>query len=94
MKETKLIFDVDSLALVTKSEQQKKSKVVIEESKSDISNDELWKKEKVLMVTNPKKIFMKNFSRFKNNNQNRGVSGGSNYKEGNSSSENSKEESY
>lgn len=67
IKEAKLVTSVGSLALVTKSEssKQKKTKIVVEDSEFEFLDEELTKEDKVLMVTNPKKIFKNNFSRFK-----------------------------
>lgn len=63
MKEDKLVTNVGSLGLVTKSEcsMLKKTKNVVDDSKSDISGEELTKEDKVLMVTNLNKFFKKNF---------------------------------
>lgn len=54
-------------------------KSVVDHSESDILDDELSKEDKVLMVSNLKKLFKKNFSRF-----------GNKFKQGNSSYEKSK----
>lgn len=93
MKDANLVTSVDSLVLVTKSEssKQKKTKIVVEDFESDISYEELTKEDKVMMVTNPKKFFINNFSRFRKN-KNEYV--GNNHKQESSNSEKSKNESF
>jgi len=58
------VASLGNLALVAKG------KKISEESESDISDEELTKEVKALMVSNPKKFFNKNISRFRNNNNN------------------------
>ncbi|KAI3523775.1 hypothetical protein L1887_02171 [Cichorium endivia] len=77
-KEVKPVSSMGSLALVAKGK-----KTMEEDTKSDLSDSELSRVDKVLMVSNPKKFFKKNFSRFRNR-----------AKQGNSSSEKPKEEGY
>ena len=55
----KLVSSVRSLVLVAKGK-----KSVVDDSEFDISDDDLSKEDKVLMVSNPKKFFKKNFSHF------------------------------
>lgn len=80
-KEAKLVSGIGSLALVGKGDKQKKS--VLDDSEYDISDDDISKEDKVLMVSKPKKFFKKNFSRFR-----------SKYKQGNSNYEKPRDESY
>lgn len=93
MKDTKLVTSFSLLTLETKSEslKKKKTKIVVEDSESDISHEELTKEDKVMMVTNPNKFFKKNFSRFRNN-KNKFV--GKNHKQESSRLEKSWNESF
>lgn len=67
LKEAKYFVIASPLVLAMKNEssKKKKAKVVIEDSEFDISNEELTKEDKILMVTNPKKFYKKNFSCFR-----------------------------
>lgn len=65
---------------------------MVEDSESDMSDEEHTKEDKVLMVTNPKKFCKRNFSRLKNNNKNE--SAAIIYKQGSSNSEKSRSESF
>ena len=77
-KEVRTVSNMGSLALVAKGK-----RVVVEDHESDFSDCELTKEEHALMVSNPKKFIKKNFGRFKNRKR-----------QGNFSSENSREESF
>jgi len=61
MKLNNKVASLGNLALVAKGKQAS------EDSESNISDGELTKEDKALMVSNPKKFFKKNFSRFRNN---------------------------
>jgi len=57
------VSSLGNLALVAKG------KNVADDSESDLLDEELTKEDKALMVSNAKKFFKKNFSRFRNHNQ-------------------------
>ncbi|KAI3499728.1 hypothetical protein L1887_35537 [Cichorium endivia] len=59
--EAKTTTSLGSLALVAKGK-----KANDDDSESDVSDEELTREDKALMVSNPKKFFKKNFSKFKN----------------------------
>ncbi|XP_052620892.1 uncharacterized protein LOC111877473 [Lactuca sativa] len=61
-KEVKLVSSMGSLALVAKE-----MKSAEEDSESKILESEISKDDKALLVSNPKKFYKKNFSRYKNN---------------------------
>ncbi|KAI3496474.1 hypothetical protein L1887_38838 [Cichorium endivia] len=62
--EPKITASLGSLALVTKGK-----KVTDDDSEFDFSDEELTREDKALMVSNPKKIFKKYFSKFKTRNR-------------------------
>lgn len=61
IRDVKIFSSMGSLALVLKGK-----KVAEEDSESDILESEISKDEYALMVSNPKKFFKKNYSRFRN----------------------------
>ncbi|KAI3508867.1 hypothetical protein L1887_23887 [Cichorium endivia] len=77
-KEVKVVSSMGSLGLVAKGK-----KATNDDSEYDISDDDFSREDKAMMVSNPKKFFKKNFSRFRNR-----------ANQGNFTSEKPKEESY
>lgn len=77
-KEVKHVFGMGSLALVAQGK-----KTAEEDSESDLSDSEISKKDKALMVSNTNKFFKKNFYRYRNK-----------YRQGNSSSKKSRDGSF
>jgi len=62
IKKLNVVSSLGNLTLVAKG------KNVVDDSESDISDEQLTKEDKALMVSNPKSFFKKNFSRFRNHN--------------------------
>ncbi|XP_023748475.1 uncharacterized protein LOC111896725 [Lactuca sativa] len=60
-KEVKIVFSLGSLALVAKGKKESE-----DDSESDLSDSEISKEDKALFVSNPKNIYKKIFSRFRN----------------------------
>lgn len=82
------------LALVAKGEISKekksKEKVVVDDSDSNATYDEFTSEEKALVISNLKKLFKKNYSKFRGNGNARTDGGGIGYKWGNSYAEQNK----
>lgn len=96
LKEEKTVPNAGPLSFVTKTEgsKNKASKMIEDNSDSDSTNEEFTSEIKSLMVSNPKKFFKKNFSKFKGNKFNRGDIGVGSFKSQNLGSEKMKEEGY
>lgn len=58
----------------------KKSKVIVEDLDTDVTDDEFTSEEKALIVSNSKKFFKKNFLIFKSNKPVRSDSGGKGFR--------------
>ena len=76
--DVKLLLSMGSSALVVKGK-----KTVEEDYELDLSESEISKEDKALLVSNPKKFYKKNFSRYRNK-----------LRQGNSSSENPRDDIF